>query len=90
MLKNNFDAKINEMFNIKKMVLMAMLHLFQSKISVSWDVWTSKNQISFLGITIHYIEDNWELKNGLVAFKFLETKKNHTGLELSNAIIELF
>jgi hypothetical protein len=33
----------------------AMLHAAQSRISVSVDVWTSSNHLSFLGVVAHFV-----------------------------------
>jgi len=31
------------------------------KVSISLDAWTSKNQIAFLAIMVHYVMNNWRL-----------------------------
>ena len=38
------------------------------KISFTIDIWTSPSNKSFLSLTAHYIDKNWELKNVLVDF----------------------
>ncbi|OXA46906.1 putative AC transposase [Folsomia candida] len=38
------------------------------KISFSHDIWTSKNQLAFLGVTAHWISEDWEPKFMLVGF----------------------
>jgi hypothetical protein len=66
--------------NLKK-----KLQSFKSKYSITCDVWTSKNQLSFFGFTIHYIDDNWVMQQHLIAFKYLEDE--HDGLSLSKAML---
>ena len=60
---------------------------FNSKFSVTCDVWTSKNQLSFFGFTIHYIDNDWEMQQELLAFKYLEGE--HEGKSLSVAFIDV-
>jgi hypothetical protein len=38
------------------------------KISFTIDIWTSPSAKSFLSLTAHYIDKNWELRNILVDF----------------------
>jgi hypothetical protein len=79
--------RLEEMYNQKKQELKEKLICFKSKYSITCDVWTSKNQLSFFGFTIHYINDDWQMKEELLAFKFLEGE--HDGKYLSKAFIEV-
>jgi hypothetical protein len=47
------------------------------KISFTLDAWTSSNVISFLGITCHFIDSDWNLKDVLLDFIYLTG--SHTG-----------
>ncbi len=78
---------LEEMYNQKKQELKAKLKGFKSKYSVTCDLWTSKNQLSFFGVTIHSFDNDWKLNEGLLAFKFLEGE--HDGISLSKALIEV-
>jgi hypothetical protein len=64
-----------------KSIMKARLNRLESKYSITCDVWTSKNQISFFGFTIHYIDEHWQLQDELLAFKYLEGE--HDGESLS-------
>jgi hypothetical protein len=79
--------RLEEMYNEKKQELKAKLKGFNSKYSITCDVWTSKNQLSFFGFTIHYIDDDWQLKEEMLAFKFLEGE--HDGKSLSGTFIDV-
>ncbi|EXX71594.1 hypothetical protein RirG_077070 [Rhizophagus irregularis DAOM 197198w] len=50
------------------------------------DAWTSKNQIPFLGISVHWINENWELKCTTLDFCILSGP--HTGINLSSKFLE--
>jgi hypothetical protein len=79
--------RLVELYNQKKHEMKERLNGFNSKFSITCDVWTSKNQLSFFGFTIHYIDDDWQMKEELLAFKFLEGE--HDGKNLSVAFIDV-
>ena len=56
------------------------------KISFALDAWTSPKILSFLGITYHYIDSDWKLKDILVDFVCLEG--SHSGENLANSFIQ--
>jgi hypothetical protein len=56
------------------------------KISFVLDGWTSPNVIEFLGITAHYIDANWNLKEVLV--DFVELSGSHSGDNLAQAFVK--
>ena len=66
----------NEKNNIKN-----ELQKISSKISFTLDGWTSKNQISFLGITAHWITQDWKFKEILLDFHHFEGP--HSGENIS-------
>jgi hypothetical protein len=78
--------RLEELYLTQRSELKDKLNSFKSKYSLTCDVWTSKNQLSFFGFTIHYINDEWVMQNPLLAFKYLEGE--HDGLSLSKAFIE--
>ena len=55
-----------------------------SKFSFGIDIWTSPNQIPFMGITYHYIDDTWKLRSGLL--DFIPFSSSHSG----QAIFRIF
>lgn len=46
------------------------------KISITMDIWTSKNFLSFLAIRAHWISIEWEYKTQLLDFSYIE---DHSG-----------
>jgi hypothetical protein len=56
------------------------------KLSFTLDGWTSKNQISFLGITVHWINENWKLKNTVLDFCHIEGP--HSGENIASKLFE--
>ena len=60
------------------------------KVSVTVEIWTNRIMHSFLGVTVHYIE-NWKLKRGLLSCK--EFLGRHTSENIVNnfdEVIETF
>ncbi|GBC36498.1 zinc finger BED domain-containing protein RICESLEEPER 2-like [Rhizophagus irregularis DAOM 181602=DAOM 197198] len=75
---NTFNNGIKE---IRK-----VLQEVSGKISFTIDAWTSSNSISFLGITAHWISDEWELKNILLDFVKLEG--SHSGKNIKEFFLK--
>ncbi|CAF1062995.1 unnamed protein product [Brachionus calyciflorus] len=48
--------------------------------SLTCDVWTSNSNMAYLGVTVHFINDNFMLTSRLLCLKFLE--ENHTSYYL--------
>ncbi|XP_022825647.1 zinc finger BED domain-containing protein 4-like [Spodoptera litura] len=55
-----------------------------SSICLTTDIWTSRNNDSYLAITGHYIDRNYNLQSVLLECKVLE--KSHTGVHLAEEI----
>jgi hypothetical protein len=56
-----------------------------SKISITTDLWTGKNQKAYICITIHFIDDAWRLRNLLLDFS--EFDGAHDGDNIARSII---
>ncbi|CAB4483899.1 unnamed protein product [Rhizophagus irregularis] len=63
---------IHQAFNNKQTFILEELQNVPGQISFTLDAWTSKNQIPFLGITAHWISENWELKKITLEFYHLK------------------
>jgi hypothetical protein len=79
--------RLEELYVERKGVLRKELQKFNSKFSLTCDVWTSKNQLSFFGFTVHFIDDKWKMQQRLLAFKYLTG--DHDGVSLGKAMIEV-
>lgn len=77
--------RLDELYEVQKQNLKEKLKQFSSKYSITCDVWTSQNQLSFFGFTIHYIDDDWKLQEGLIAFKYLQGE--HDGESLGKELL---
>ncbi|GBB95627.1 hypothetical protein RclHR1_02580010 [Rhizophagus clarus] len=78
---------IIKIFNDEKEFLKNKLQKLSGKISLTLDGWTSKNQISFLGITIHWITDDWKFNSTVLDFFHLEGP--HSGENIASKLFEV-
>jgi hypothetical protein len=57
----------------------------QDKTSLTLDCWTSPNAKAFMGITAHYIDDDWKPQSLVLAFVHLDSQ--HAGEDLCEALV---
>ncbi|XP_078436357.1 putative transcriptional regulator tpeD [Wolffia australiana] len=57
------------------------------RVSITLDCWTSANRISFIGLTVHWIDTDWKLCECVLAIRQLEG--SHTGECLSEIVLEV-
>jgi hypothetical protein len=62
------------------------LNALKSKYSITCNP-NPKNQLSFFGSDIHYIDNEWKMQEHLLSFKYLESE--HDGDRLAKAMIEV-
>ena len=60
------------------------LNIIPGKLSLTADMWTSLNNDAFLGLTIHYINSEWNLCNFLL--DIIPFTDRHTGKNIASAI----
>ena len=76
-----------KLFKHEKTLIQKKLQDAPSKISLTLDAWTSKNQIPFLGVTAHWIDENWNFNQITLEFHHLEG--SHTGENLSRVLVNI-
>ncbi|XP_078444856.1 zinc finger BED domain-containing protein DAYSLEEPER-like [Wolffia australiana] len=57
------------------------------KVAITLDCWTSANRISFLGVTVHWIDEEWKMCECVLTIRQLEG--THTGECLSEIVVEV-
>ena len=64
--------------NKRKANIKLEINSFTTKIALTTDIWSSNyNNTAFLGITMHYINNNWEIKKCLL--DFIPIEGSHSG-----------
>jgi hypothetical protein len=56
-------------------------------LSFTLDAWTSKNQLPFLGISVYWIDDGWNLKYSILDFCLLSG--SHIGENLATKFFDV-
>ena len=57
-----------------------------SLFSLSLDVWTATNQAPFMGVNIHFIDNNWVPHR--ILLDFIEVVGKHTGENLATHLVD--
>ena len=70
-----------------KKILKEKLEQNKSRISFTTDIWTSPNQIEYMAITYHYIDEDFKLKAGLL--DFFPFPGSHTGEDIGRMFVEV-
>jgi hypothetical protein len=72
-------------FNKKRENIQYDLNAIPGKLSLTADMWTSSfNNDAFLGLTIHYIDNDWNLQNFLL--DIISFTIRHTGINIADSI----
>ncbi|XP_055353304.1 E3 SUMO-protein ligase ZBED1-like [Paramacrobiotus metropolitanus] len=60
---------------------------FVDFVAINCDIWSSKKQRGYLGVTVHFIDSSWNLRNHLLACTRFEGK--HGAEEIFKLVIEI-
>ena len=86
--RQTIRSEIDDLFSKRKENIQAELNSFTTKVALTTDIWLSRyNNESFLGITMHYINNDWETKKCLL--DFIPAGGSHTATSILNKIINL-
>lgn len=56
---DTIKRRIMDTFEKKRTEICIIMQNNSSKVSFTTDCWTSPNNIAFMGVTVHYIDENW-------------------------------
>ena len=66
-----------------------MFNNFNGRVAICSDVWSDHwNVHSFMGITCHWIDDEWNLQKRLIAFRVFDIR--HTATNICRMIVNIF
>ena len=74
------------MFGDEKKRLYDQLKSLSCRFSATMDMWTSNQNKGYMCITVHWIDDNWQMQKRII--KFIHVKGNHTGSNLATEFIK--
>ncbi|KAK9233722.1 ribonuclease H-like domain-containing protein [Lipomyces kononenkoae] len=64
----------------------SLLHALDCKVSLTYDVWTSKANLPYANVTVHYVDDEWKLRDHLLSFTYFpypHTAQRHQDLVIN-------
>ena len=77
--------KIMAYYEADKVKMETILKDLPGKISFTTDCWTSPSTKSFLSLTAHFINKEWELQN--IIIDFIQIQDSHTEVNIKNAFL---
>src|SRR6266542_6575029 len=63
------------------------LERLSTKVSLTADVWTSITNQAYLGVTVHYIDDEWNIQHYLL--DLIHFEHHHTGTRTKEKLLQL-
>jgi hypothetical protein len=86
-LKSRVTARkeIMDLYIEEKNMLYAQFKKLSCRVSFTMDTWTSIQNKSYLCVTAHWIDDNWNIQKRII--NFMHVEGNHSGIKLSDAFL---
>jgi len=85
--RHTLKEMILSKFKTAREKIIDYLQLSSSKISFTIDMWTSISALGILAITIHFINENWQLKHFILDILYIPS--SHNALSIKNAVLEI-
>ena len=83
--RQTIKEEIDSLFSQRRINIISEINNITSKIALTTDIWSSKyNNTAFLGITMHYINNDWEAKKCLL--DFISIEGSHTANLILNKL----
>ncbi|XP_026399401.1 zinc finger BED domain-containing protein RICESLEEPER 2-like [Papaver somniferum] len=82
--RNTLRTDIYKCYLEGKQQLKRILLDSPGRISLTSDIWLSKQRLSYLGITAHFIDKNWVLQKRIITYALIDT--SHTGENIAEFI----
>ncbi|XP_026378487.1 zinc finger BED domain-containing protein DAYSLEEPER-like [Papaver somniferum] len=85
--RNTGKVDIFKKHNARKEVIRNILKLAPGRMCLTSNMWTSVTTTGYMSLTVHFLDQNWELKKYLL--NFCELPPPHTGENLSAKLFEM-
>ncbi len=86
--RQTLKEKFIENYDVRRNGLINEISQINSKISLTTDIWTSEiSKDCYLEVTMHYINNNWELKNLL--FDLIPINGSHTAGLITSKLLQI-
>lgn len=84
---NTVKRRIMDTYDVKQSEMNLMFQKLDSKVSFTTDCWTSPNNLAFMGVTAHYINEDWELQ--VTTLDFIHLPGPHSGSNLHKCFVSV-
>jgi hypothetical protein len=84
--RSTIKRELDTLYKLELNKLKSLLNRNNSKFSITIDEWRSSNNIDFLAITLHYIDNNFKFKSYLIGFEDLTSFNSYTSKVLYNIL----
>ncbi|XP_028086224.1 zinc finger BED domain-containing protein RICESLEEPER 1-like [Camellia sinensis] len=82
---NRVETDCIEIYHKEKQKVYEVLDKLPGKISITADMWAAKEDVDYLSLTAHFIDDDWQLKKKVL--NFIMVDPSHTEDMLSEVIM---
>lgn len=79
---------MRKLFEVKKGAISSQLEKAVTRVSFSFDMWTSPNRYAFLGLHAHYLDASYQVQSRLLALR--RVWGSHSGDNQAAAIYDIF
>jgi hypothetical protein len=80
--------EIINQFEVTREKIVKILESITSMVSITCDIWTSISNQSYLGVTVHYIDNDWKARHFLL--DLIHYPDNHYGINTKKLLATLF
>jgi hAT family C-terminal dimerisation region/Domain of unknown function (DUF4413) len=85
--RNTLKEMIMKKFETVQTEVLNYLQLSTSKVSLTIDMWTSISALGILAITIHYINENWQLEHFVLDVSYVPSP--HDASTIKSAVLKI-
>ncbi|CAG8524983.1 2481_t:CDS:2 [Diversispora eburnea] len=82
---DTIKREIMELYVTNVAKMQTVLQKLQSKISFTTDIWVFTSMKSFMSITVHFIDNKWQIQN--IIIDFVQIYGSHTGSNIKNSFV---
>ena len=87
--RTTLTRTVHKLYKNGKKELQTLFNNCNGRVAICSDVWSDHwNVLSYMGITCHWIDDEWNLQKRLIAFRVFDIR--HTATNICRMIVNIF
>ena len=84
--RQTIAKKVTQLYEIEKVNIKGILSALNSKMAITTDLWTACTNQSYMSVTLHWIENDWQLRR--ILLDLVPMHERHTGINLKETLME--